>query len=140
MTIYGLQLEIPTFEAAQERVSPTAQRDLHVRHDGVSRVVGAARGAVFRQVGTDPKPFERIARELTGYYLLAFEARDGDRDGRPHRIRAVARAPRRRVARPHRLYVAGAQPGGARRRAHGVAPLAATGHRAAAARRHLRVR
>ena len=87
VTIYGLQLEIPTFEAAQDRVSPTAQRDLQVRHDGVSRVVGAARGAVFRQVGTDPKPFERIARELTGYYLLAFEARDGDRDGRPHRIR-----------------------------------------------------
>jgi len=87
VTIYGLQLEIPTFEAAQDRVSPTAQRDLHARHDGVSRVVGAARGAVFRQVGTDPRPFERIARELTGYYLLAFEARDGDRDGRPHRIR-----------------------------------------------------
>jgi VWFA-related protein len=87
VTIYGLQLEIPTFEASQDRVSPTAQRDLNVRHDGVSRVVGAARGAVFRQVGTDPKPFERISRELTGYYLLAFEARDGDRDGRPHRIR-----------------------------------------------------
>ena len=87
VTIYGLQLEIPTFEAGQDRVSPTAQRDLHARHDGVSRVVGAARGAVFRQVGTDPKPLERIARELTGYYLLAFEARDADRDGRPHRIR-----------------------------------------------------
>jgi VWFA-related protein len=87
VTIYGLQLEIPTFEAAQERVSPTAQRDLHVRHDGVARVAGAARGAVFRQVGTDPKPFERITREITGYYLLAFEARPGDRDGRPHRIR-----------------------------------------------------
>ena len=87
VTMYGLQLEVPVFEAAQDRVSPTAARDLNVRHDGVSRVVGAARGAVFRQVGTDPKPFERIARELTGYYLLAFEARDGDRDGRPHRIR-----------------------------------------------------
>jgi VWFA-related protein len=87
VTIYGLQLEIPTFEAAQDRVSPTAQRDLQVRHDGVSRVAGAARGTVFRQVGTDPRPFERISRELTGYYLLAFEARDGDRDGRPHRIR-----------------------------------------------------
>jgi VWFA-related protein len=87
VTIYGLQLEVPTFEASQDRVSPTAQRDLNVRHDGVSRVVGAARGAVFRQVGTDPRPFERISRELTGYYLLAFEARDGDRDGRPHRIR-----------------------------------------------------
>ena len=87
VTIYGLQLEVPTFDASQDRVSPTAQRDLQVRHDGVLRVVGAARGAVFRQVGTDPRPFERIARELTGYYLLAFEARDGDRDGRPHRIR-----------------------------------------------------
>ncbi len=87
VTIYGLQLEMPAFEAAQDRVSPTASRDLNVRHDGVSRVAGAARGAVFRQVGTDPKPFERIARELAGYYLLAFEARDGDRDGKPHRIR-----------------------------------------------------
>jgi VWFA-related protein len=89
VTMYGLQLEVPVFEAAQDRVSPTAARDLNVRHDGVSRLVGAARGAVFRQVGTDPKPFERIVRELTGYYLLAFEARDGDRDGRPHRIRVT---------------------------------------------------
>ena len=87
VTIYGLQLEVPTFEAAQERVSPTLLNDLHVRHDGVSLVAAAARGAVFRQVGTDPKPFERISRELTGYYLLAFDARDSDRDGKPHRIR-----------------------------------------------------
>ena len=87
VTIYGLQLEIPTFEAAQERLSPTAARDLNIRQDGVARVAGAARGAVFRQVGTDPKPFERISRELSGYYLLAFEARDSDRDGRPHRVR-----------------------------------------------------
>ena len=50
-------------------------------------MAGATRGTVFRQVGSDPKPFERIARELSGYYLLAFEASDGDRDGRPHRIR-----------------------------------------------------
>ncbi len=87
ITIYGLQLEIPTFEAAQDRVSPTAARDLNVRHDGVARVAGAARGAVFRQVGTDPTPFERITRELTGYYLLAFEARGSASDGRPRRNR-----------------------------------------------------
>ena len=98
VTIYGLQLEIPTFEAAQDRVSPTAQRDLNVRHDGVARVAGAARGAVFRQVGTDPKPFERITREITGYYLLAFEARAGDRDGRAHRIRvSLARGRRGQI-------------------------------------------
>jgi VWFA-related protein len=86
VTIYVLQLEMPTFEAAQDRVSPTFTRDLQVRGDGLSRVAGAARGAVFRLVGNDQRPFERIARELSGYYLLAFEASDADRDGRTHRI------------------------------------------------------
>ena len=89
VTIYGLQLELPMFEASTDRLSPTFVRDLQVRQDGVAQVAGAARGAVFRQVGTDPKPFERISRELSGYYLLAFEARDSDRDGRPHRIRVT---------------------------------------------------
>jgi hypothetical protein len=89
VTIYGLQLEVPLFEASQERLSPTFVRDLHVRHEGVATVTGTARGAVFRQLGSDPKPFERIARELSGYYLLAFEARDVERDGRSHRVRVT---------------------------------------------------
>jgi VWFA-related protein len=89
VTIYGLQLEVPSVDASTDRVSPTFIRDQNVRQDGVAQVAGAARGAVFRQVGTDPKPFERISRELSGYYLLAFEARDSDRDGKPHRIRVT---------------------------------------------------
>ena len=87
VTIYVLHLEVPMFEAAQDRVSPTLTRDLQARGDGLSRVAGAARGAVFRLVGSDPRPFARIARELSGYYLLAFEPLDTDRDGRSHRIR-----------------------------------------------------
>ena len=86
VTIYALQLEVPTFEAAQDRVSPTMVRDLQVRGDGLARVTGAARGAVFRLVGSDPRPFDRIARELSGYYLLAFEPLTSERDGRSHRI------------------------------------------------------
>lgn len=89
VTIYGLQLEVPSFEAAQERLSPTFLRDVQVRHDGVALVTAAARGAVFRQVGSDPKPLQRIARELSGYYLLAFEALDVERDGRAHRLRVT---------------------------------------------------
>ena len=91
VTIYALHLEVPTFEAAQDRVSPTLARDLQVRGDGLARVTGAARGAVFRLVGDDPRPFARIARELSGYYLLAFEPLDAERDGRSHR-RRVRRA------------------------------------------------
>jgi hypothetical protein len=37
-------------------------------------------------VGADPYPFNRILRELSGYYLVAFEATSADRDGRTHRI------------------------------------------------------
>lgn len=86
VTIYVLHLEVPVFEAAQDRVSPTMTRDLQVRGDGLARVAGAARGAVFRLVASDPRPFQRIVRELSGYYLLAFEPLDSERDGRSHRI------------------------------------------------------
>jgi VWFA-related protein len=86
VSIYILHLEVPAFEAAQDRISPTLSRDLQVKGDGLSRVAGAARGAVFRLAGDDPRPFERIARELSGYYLLAFEPLETERDGRNHRI------------------------------------------------------
>lgn len=86
VSIYILHLEVPTFEAAQDRISPTLSRDLQVKSDGLSRVAGAARGAVFRLAGDDPRPFARIARELSGYYLLAFEPLETERDGRNHRI------------------------------------------------------
>lgn len=101
VTIYALHLEVPTFEAAQDRVSPSFVRDVQVRGDGLARVAGAARGAVFRQVGSDSRPFERIARELSGYYLLAFEPLDSERDGRRHRIQVtVARGGGELRARP----------------------------------------
>ncbi len=86
VAVYVLQLEMPVFEAAQDRVSPSAAEEDRLRADGLARLAGAARGALFRLVGSDPSPFERIARELAGHYLLAFEAEPGDRDGRLHRI------------------------------------------------------
>jgi VWFA-related protein len=86
VSIYVLHLEVPMFEAAQARVSPTFLKDIQVRGDGLARLAGATRGAVFRLVGSDPRPFERIALEISGHYLLAFEALASDRDGKVHRI------------------------------------------------------
>ncbi len=86
VAIYVLHLETPTFEASQDRVSPTFLHDVQLRGDGLARLAGATRGAVFRLVGSDPHPFERIALELSGYYLLAFEPIPSERDGRVHRI------------------------------------------------------
>src|SRR5688572_2634959 len=110
VTIYSLLLDIPLFDATQERVSPAADRERHVREDGVDRVAGAARGAMFRQVGSDAAPFARIARELSGHYLLAFEALDGDGDARAHRIRVTTTGGRLVRARSHFTVPAKAAP------------------------------
>ncbi len=87
VTIYVLQLDVPRADAAEARPSPTFMYDRQLRADGLARVAGAARGTVFQLVGENPAPFNRIALELSGYYLVAFEARDADHDGREHRIR-----------------------------------------------------
>ena len=101
VTIYVLQLEVPVFEAAESKLSPTFSADTQVRADGLARLAGSARGALFHLVGADPYPFRRILTELGGYYLVAFEAADTDRDGRAHRIDISARGPGRTVrARP----------------------------------------
>lgn len=86
VTIYVLQLDVPVFEAAQSTVSPTFAADLQTRADGLARLAASARGALFQLVGSDSFPFRRILSELGGYYLVAFEATDADRDGHPHRI------------------------------------------------------
>lgn len=91
VVLYVLQLDIPLAEAAEARPSPSEQPDRQLRADGLSRLAGAARGELFTLVGADPAPFARILTELSGYYLLAFEPRESDRDGRPHRLRVAVR-------------------------------------------------
>jgi len=86
VTIYTLKLDTPLFEAAEERESPSRFQDLRMRTDGLARVAGAGRGAMFQLIGSDPRPFQRISRETSAYYLLAFEPDPKERDGRPHRI------------------------------------------------------
>ncbi len=114
VTIYVLQLEVPVFEAAESRPSPTFSADVQVRADGLARLAASARGALFRLVGADPYPFRRILTELGGYYLVAFEPADSDRDGRAHRIDVSTRVPGATLrARPSfRIPVATAAAGG----------------------------
>jgi VWFA-related protein len=92
VTIYVLQLETPLLDASAETVSPTLFADMQLRADGLARLAGSARGGHFRLVGADPYPFRKIVRELSGHYLVAFEAADRDRDGKVHRISVNVRA------------------------------------------------
>jgi len=73
-------------DASRARPSPTALEDDHFRRDGVETLAALARGAVFNVAGTGDEIYDRISRELTGYYLIGFEPEAGDRDGRDHSI------------------------------------------------------
>jgi VWFA-related protein len=86
VAIYGLHMETPLFEASQDRISPTFLQDVQIKGDGLARLAGAARGAMFRLVGSDTRAFARIAQEISAYYLLAIEPTEADRDGNVHRI------------------------------------------------------
>jgi VWFA-related protein len=92
VTIYVLHLDSPLVDSADSRMSPTMNADRNLRADGLARLAGAARGALFTLVGSDPYPFRRILRETSGYYLVAFEADDSDGDGQQRRIAVKTRA------------------------------------------------
>lgn len=92
VTIHVLQLEAPILDASADVVSPTLFPDMQLRADGLARLAGSAKGGLFRLVGADPYPFRRILKELSGHYLVAFEAADSDRDGLVHRIGVKIRA------------------------------------------------
>jgi VWFA-related protein len=110
VTIHVLQLETPVVaDASQERVSPTTLRDRSLREDGLVRLAGAGRGAVFPFIGDGSVPFAKIGRELSGYYLLGFEAASSDRDGRVHRIDLKLRG-RRANVRARQAFTAAQQP------------------------------
>jgi VWFA-related protein len=74
-------------DAERSRPNQSAFEDEDVRRRGIDALASVARGAVFNVVGSAEAVFDRISRELTGYYLLGFEAHAGDRDGRDHAIR-----------------------------------------------------
>jgi VWFA-related protein len=63
--------------------TPLEDQDLTTRD--LYRLSSLTRGAVFRTVGSST-PFERIAREISGYYLLGFEPQGTDRNGKDHVI------------------------------------------------------
>jgi VWFA-related protein len=89
VSLYVLRLDAGGAFADVERArpNPSAFEDADLRRRGMDALASLARGAVFNVVGSAEGVFDRIARELTGYYLLGFEPEAGDRDGREHSIR-----------------------------------------------------
>ncbi len=89
VTIYALQLDVPGSDASTARESASPGRDKAVAREGLDMIAGSTRGAVLPVVGGADDAFARLALELSGYYLVSFEPESGDRDGKPHRIKAT---------------------------------------------------
>lgn len=89
VSLYALRLGTDTFDSA--RPGTTMLRDGQVMAQGLETLVGLTRGALFTVTSAGTGIFDRLARELGGYYLVAFEPGPNDRDGKPHQIRIDVR-------------------------------------------------
>ena len=70
---------------------PTADNDL--RRYGLERLAAEFRGGFYEVPATGAGVFERISRELSGYYLLGIELTDEDRRPRARPLRVTVRRP-----------------------------------------------
>ena len=64
-------------------------QDRQLATNGLAMIAGITRGSMFTSIGTGTNVFQRIAKEMTAYYLLSAEPAAEDRDGRPHRIKVA---------------------------------------------------
>jgi tetratricopeptide (TPR) repeat protein len=72
--------------------------------EGLEQVAGQTRGSMSVVNGDGKIQFDRLGRELSGYYLLGFEPNDADRTGRERRIK-VSVKPRGLTVRARPTFV-----------------------------------
>ena len=72
--------------------------------EGLEQVAGQTRGSMSVVTGDGTTAFDRLGRELSGYYLLGFEPTEADRTGRERRIK-VSVKPRGLTVRSRPTFV-----------------------------------
>jgi hypothetical protein len=79
-------MDVPRADATQGPLPPTFTEDRELQIRGLNDMASLTRGSIYQVVGTADRAFERLASEISAYYLLSVEEGTGDRDGRNHRI------------------------------------------------------
>ena len=102
-TVYVLRLHQEEFDAVD--VKPMRAIDITAQTVGLETLAGATGGEMLTVVGTGASIFDRMARELSGEYVLGIETADADRDGKSHRIKVSVQRGRVEV-RARREFVA----------------------------------
>jgi VWFA-related protein len=81
-----LLMDVPRSDATQGPLPPTFTEDRELQIRGLNDLASLSRGSIFQVVGTADRAFDRLASEISAYYLLGVEQAPSDRDGRNHRI------------------------------------------------------
>ena len=75
-----------------------------LQSEGLEQLAGVTRGSMTTVGGSPAAAFDRLGRELSGYYLIGFEPTDADRTGRERRIRVQVK-PRGLTVRARQTFV-----------------------------------
>jgi len=86
ISVNVLLMDVPRSDATQGPLPPTFTEDRELEIRGLNDLASLSRGSIFQVVGTADRAFERLASEISAYYLLSVEQAPSDRDGRNHRI------------------------------------------------------
>jgi VWFA-related protein len=97
VSLFVVVLDSGSPDASRRRSDVASQADRDTETMGLDDLAVLARGTVLRATGTGEGAFERIAREMTGYYVLGVEPDPADRDGRDHPVKVQVARPRTTV-------------------------------------------
>jgi VWFA-related protein len=81
-----LLMDVPRADATVGPLPPTFTEDRELQTRGLNDLTALSRGALYQVVGTADRAFDRLASEISAYYLLSVEQIPSDTDGRDHRI------------------------------------------------------
>jgi VWFA-related protein len=85
-SINVLLVDRPLADVTIVEQPPTETQDRRILTRGLEGLATMSLGALFRVVGTGEPIFDRLASELSAYYLLGVEQQPGDAIGDRHRI------------------------------------------------------
>ena len=85
-SLYAIRVVPSEADVTQRRPSETQVFDRDLAALGLEALVGMTRGSLQTTFGRAEGAIDRLALELTGYYLVGFEPEASDRDGKAHEI------------------------------------------------------
>ena len=97
-TLYVVMVDEPLGGDITQAASPPSPReDRRMREEGLHMAASMTRGTVFRAHFNPDPIFDRLEREMSGYYLLGVESRPNDRDKERRKIEVSVRREGARV-------------------------------------------